>query len=379
MNNLVDQSKFDYVIVGCGLFGSVMARELTDAGKKCLIIEKRNHIGGNCYTSNVVIDGGKTNIHVHMYGPHIFHTNDEKIWNYVNKFSKFNNFINRPKVNYKDQLYSFPINLFTLYQLWGVKTPEEAKSKLDEVKIVNDKPVNLEEWIVSQVGKDIYQKFIYGYTKKQWGRDPSLLPSFIIKRLPIRLNFDDNYFEDKYQGIPENGYTELFHNLLKGIEVQYNVDYLSNKDYYDSLAKKVIYTGPIDEFFNYELGKLEWRSLRFEHEIKDIPDYQGNAIVNYTDESIPYTRIVEHKHFNFDKSNKTVITKEYPQNWDESKEKYYPINDEKNNNLYDQYKSKIDHSKYLFGGRLATYKYYDMHQVIGSALSCAKKEIGNHA
>ena len=360
---------FDYIIVGSGLFGAVFAREATNNGKKCLVLEKRNHIGGNCYTSNM--DG----IHIHEYGPHIFHTNNKKIWDYVNKFIKFNNFTNRPKVNFENLLYSFPINLFTLYQLWGITSPEEAKIKLEQVKIKKNEILNLEDWILSEVGDEIYKKFIYGYTKKQWGKNPNELPTSIIKRLPIRLNMDDNYFDDYFQGIPENGYTELFNKLFDGIEIAYNTDYLKNKNYYDSIGNKIVYTGAIDEFFNYEYGELEWRSLKFEKQKLDVKDFQGNAIINYTEENIPYTRIIEHKHFNYGKQDFTVITKEYPEQWDKSKEKFYPINDDKNNKLYNLYKDKIDTNKYIFGGRLADYKYYDMHHVIGSALSRVEKEL----
>lgn len=355
-------NKYDYIIVGSGLFGSVFARQMTDRGASCLILEKRNHIGGNCFTKN------KEGIHVHEYGPHIFHTNSDIVWNYMNKWTKFNNFVNRPKVCYQNKIYSFPINLFTLYQLWGTKTPKEACEKLNQVRVPCEKPNNLEEWILSQVGEEIYETFIKGYTTKQWGRNPKDLPSFIIKRLPIRLTFDDNYYEDKYQGIPENGYTEIFEKLLDGIPVESGVDYLKDREKFDSLGKRIVYTGPIDEFFEYQHGTLEWRSLRFEHEFLEKEDHQGNAILNYTEENIPYTRIIEHKHFNHGKQDFTVITKEYPQNWDKSKEKFYPINDERNNQLYKKYKSMIKVGKFLFGGRLADYKYYDMHQVIGSAL-----------
>jgi UDP-galactopyranose mutase len=360
---------YDYLIVGSGLFGAVFARQMTDRGAKCLILEKKNHIGGNCHTTE------KNGIHVHDYGPHIFHTNSDKIWNYVNKFAEFNNYVNRPKVNYKNDIFSFPINLFTLYQLWGVKTPEEAKAKLNKVKIKIENPKNLEEWILTQVGEEIYNKFIYGYTKKQWGQEPANLPSFIIKRLPIRLTYDDNYYEDKYQGIPIGGYTQIFKKLLKDIPIEIGVDYLLEREYWNSKAKKVIYTGPIDEFFNYEMGTLEWRSLKFEQQELSIDDYQGNAIVNYTEYEIPYTRICEHKHFENNKLHGyTIITKEYPQQWDKSKEKYYPVNDDLNNNLYLTYKNKIDTNRYIFGGRLADYKYYDMHQVIGSALVRSENE-----
>ena len=360
---------YDYLIVGTGLFGAIFAREATDAGFKCLVLDKRSHVGGNCYTKKI------GSIDVHEYGPHIFHTSSQRVWDYMNRWTEFNHFVYRPKVINLNTLYSFPINLFTLYQLWGVKTPTEARSKLQSVQIKNDNPSNLEEWILSQVGHEIYQKFIYGYTKKQWGKDPRELPASIIKRLPIRLTMDDNYFEDIYQGIPKDGYTTIFDKLLNGIEVKLNTDYLADKQYWDSLAKKVVYTGAIDEFFDYDMGQLEWRSLRFEHETHDIDDYQGNAAVNYTDETVPYTRIVEHKHFTFSKDPFTVITKEYPQKWDTTKEKFYPVNDQTNNELYKKYKERIDESKYIFGGRLADYKYYDMHQVVGSALSRVQKEI----
>ena len=356
------------MIVGSGLFGSVFARQMTDRGAKCLVIDKRDHIGGNCYTQN------NNGIHVHMYGPHIFHTSSEKIWNYMNRWTKFNRFVYRPKVCYENKIYSFPINLFTLYQLWGVKNPKEAEKKLNEVKIKIENPKNLEEWILSQVGEEIYQTFVYGYTKKQWNKHPKDLPSFIIKRLPIRLNYDDNYFDDLYQGIPDNGYTEIFKNLLNNIPLEMGVDYLKDRERLDLLAKKVVYTGPIDEFFNYDCGVLEWRSLEFKHEVLNISDYQGNATINYTQEDVPYTRIIEHKHFNYGKQPHTVITKEYPQNWNTNLEKFYPINDDKNNKLYDTYKSKIKNDKFIFGGRLADYKYYDMHQVVGSALVRSERE-----
>ena len=353
----------DYIIVGSGLFGSVFAREVTDLGAKCLIIDKRRHIGGNCYTRN---EGG---IHVHEYGPHIFHTDSKRIWDYMNRWTEFNQFSYRPKVLYNDVLYSFPINLMTLYQVWGTKTPAEAERKLREVRVDMSNPSNLEEWILTQVGEEIYEKFIRGYTTKQWNRDPKDLPSFIIKRLPIRLTYDDNYFNDRYQGIPVNGYTAIFERLLDGIPVELGVDYLKERDRWNAVAKKVVYTGAIDEFFDCDLGNLEWRSLRFEHETLNIPDYQGVAVVNHSNAEVPFTRICEHKHFNFGKQDHTVITREYPQNWDPSKEKFYPINDEKNNELYQKYKARIDTDKFIFGGRLADYKYYDMHQVVASALS----------
>lgn len=360
---------YDYLIVGCGLFGSVFAREMTNKGAKCLIIDKRCHIGGNCYTSN------NNGIHVHEYGPHIFHTNSKRIWDYMNRWTEFNNFVNRPKVIFKEKLYSFPINMMTLYQLWGVKTPKDAEKKLQQVRVQIDDPKNLEEWMLSQIGEEIYEKFIKGYTQKQWNRDPKNLPASIIKRLPIRLTYDDNYFNDRYQGIPVEGYTAVFERLLEGIPVELEVDYLKERDRWDLMAKKVVYTGAIDEFFGSDLGNLEWRSLRFEHEILSTKDYQGNAVINYTDSSIPFTRICEHKHFNFGKQDHTVITKEYPQNWDSSKEKFYPVNDEKNSSLFERYKQRIDTNKYIFGGRLADYIYYDMHQVVGSAISKSEKEV----
>ena len=292
---------YDYIIIGSGLFGSIIAHELKKLDKKILVIEKRNHIGGNCYTEKI------NDINVHKYGPHIFHTNDEKIWKYINKFAEFNNYVNKPKVNFNNQIYSFPINLMTLYQLWGVTNPEDAKKKLNSVKIKFNNPTNLEEWILNEVGEEIYEKFIKGYTKKQWGREPKNLPASIIKRLPIRLNFDDNYFFDKYQGIPIGGYTQIFEKLLNDIEVIYNTDFFENRSYFESKTKKIIYTGKIDQLFDYIYGKLEYRSLKFINELYDIQDFQGNAIVNYTSQDIPYTRICEHKHFEFGKQEKTII------------------------------------------------------------------------
>lgn len=350
---------YDFLIVGAGLFGSVCARELTDAGYKCLVIDKREHIGGNCYTENV--DG----INVHKYGPHIFHTSDKEIWDYVNRFATFNHFVNRPKVRYGKDLYSFPINLMTLYQLFGVTDPRAAEQELDKRRIKIDRPANLEEWVLTQVGQEIYDKFIKGYTTKQWGRDPKELPASIIKRLPIRMTYDDNYFKDKYQGIPIGGYTQIFEKLLDGIEVKTGVDFFDNN--YD--ANKIIYTGPIDKYYNYIYGELQYRSLEFDVQRLPISDLQGNAVVNYTDQNVPYTRIIEHKHFEFGTQNHTVVTLEYPKS---SGEPFYPVNDEVNNNIYNQY-AKIENDKVIFGGRLATYKYYDMHQVIGAALATVKK------
>ena len=358
---------YDYLIVGAGLFGSIFARELTDNGYKCLVIDKRNHIGGNCYTEE--IEG----INVHKYGPHIFHTSDDNVWEYMNRFCKFNHFVNRPKVNYKEKIYSFPINLMTLYQLYDVKTPEHAKDMLNYVKHDIATPKNLEEWILSQVGTEIYEIFIKGYTTKQWGREPKLLPSSIIRRIPIRLTFDDNYFFDKYQGIPIGGYTKIFEKLLDGIDVKLNIDYFNDKEFWDRQCEKVLYTGPIDKYYNYKFGELEYRSLEFKTEIKDVDNFQGNAIINYTDITTEHTRIIEHKHFEFGKQNKTVITTEYPKSVGEP---YYPVNDNINNSIYNKYKELMGNEKnVIFGGRLADYKYYDMHQVVASALNRSKNEI----
>jgi UDP-galactopyranose mutase len=358
---------YDYLIVGSGIYGSVFANELTKSGKKVLVIDKRNHIGGNCYTEKI------EDINIHKYGPHIFHTSDKQIWDYVNSLVPFNHFSYRPKIKYKDKIYSLPINMMSLYQVYGVTTPEEAKQKLDEVKIPNQSPTNLEEWILSQIGVELYEIFVKGYTTKQWGRDPKELPSSIIKRLPIRLTFDDNYYFDKYQGIPIGGYTKIFEKLLDGIDVKLNVDYLESKDLWDSKAKKVVYTGPIDAFYDYKFGKLEYRSLKFETEILDTPDYQGIAGMNYGDIDIPYTRIIEHKHFEFGEQLKTIITKEYPKT---EGEPYYPLNNNINNIRYSKYKGLMEQeTKYLFGGRLCDYKYYDMHQVFASALKRVKLEI----
>jgi UDP-galactopyranose mutase len=364
--------KYDFLIIGCGLYGAVFAEQAIKDGKKCLIIDKRNHIGGNCYTEKI------DNIDIHRYGPHIFHTNSDKIWNYVNKFALFNNFINRPKVSFNNKIYSFPINLMTLYQLWDVTSPAEAINKLNSVKINIQNPQNLEEWVLSQVGEEIYYTFIYGYTKKQWGTEPKNLPSFIIKRLPIRLTFDDNYYFDKYQGIPINGYTHMISNMINGADLLLDTNYFSNRDKYDSWAHKIIYTGPIDEFFEYQYGHLEYRSVSFETTKLNISDYQGNAIINFTSCDKPYTRIVEHKHFNKNSETPddiTYITKEFSSKFDNRSDPFYPINDIKNNDIYIKYtklKNNIEH-KYIFGGRLAEYKYYDMHQVIGSALTTYAK------
>lgn len=352
---------YDYIIVGAGMFGSVCAREITDAGYKCLVIDKRNHIGGNCYTEEV--DG----INVHVYGAHIFHTSSKEIWDYMNRFCTFNHYVNRPKVNYNGKIYSFPINLMTLNQIYGVNTPFEAEEMMKDKRINIAKPANLEEWILSQVGEEIYEIFIKGYTTKQWGRDPKLLPSSIIKRLPIRFTFDDNYFNDIYQGIPIGGYTPIFEKLLKGIDVLLETDFFNVKDEMMNQCKKLIYTGPIDRFFDYKYGKLEYRSLRFENKIVR-GDFQGNAVVNYTSADVPFTRIIEHKHFEFNNAEKSIITYEYPSI---EGDPYYPVNDSNNNLMYNLYKKELG-EKVIFGGRLADYKYYDMHQVVGSALKCIK-------
>lgn len=352
---------YDYLIVGTGIFGSTFAYEANKANKKVLVIEKRSHIGGNCYTEN------SHSIHVHKYGPHIFHTNSERIWNYVNQFSKFNNFCNRIKVNYQEKIYSFPINLLTLHQLWGVKTPEEAELKLKEVKIKIDNPKNMEEWILSNVGEEIYHKFFYGYTKKQWKKNPSELPSSIIKRIPIRMNYNDNYYNDKYQGVPINGYTEIFEKMLNGIEVKFNTEL---KDInWKSIAKKLVYSGKPEELLNYKYGELEYLTLNFEESILEKNDYQGNAIINYTDEKIAHTRIIEHKHFyEENNSGKTIITKETPVEWTKNSTPYYPINTKENNELYQKYKSEISND-IILGGRLGRYQYMDMDQVFANAIS----------
>ena len=362
---------YDYLIVGAGLFGSVLAHELTLQGRKCLVIDKRPHIGGNCYTKS--IDG----INVHMYGAHIFHTNDTKVWKYITRFAEFNRFTNSPVANYRGELYSLPFNMYTFNKMWGVVTPEEAAAKIEEQKkeACITEPKNLEEQAISLVGRDIFEKLIKGYTEKQWGRDCKDLPAFIIKRLPVRLTFDNNYFNALYQGIPIGGYTQLVEHLLEGIEVRLNTDYLEQKEALDRLAETVVYTGPIDAYFGYSLGALEYRSVRFETEVLDIPNFQGNAAVNYTDRETPWTRIIEHKWFEFGKDEqgqdlpKTVISREYSSEWKPGDEPYYPVNDEKNGALYAEYKKLADAEQdVIFGGRLAEYRYYDMDAVIASAL-----------
>ncbi|WP_316785837.1 UDP-galactopyranose mutase [Pedobacter frigiditerrae] len=363
---------YDYLIVGSGLFGATFAHQMTKAGKKCLVIDKRGHQGGNIYCREI------EKINVHWYGPHIFHTNDKEIWDFVNSFVEFNRFTYTPVANYKGELYSLPFNMNTFYQLWKTKTPAEAKSIIDEQVAKNfiKQPKNLEEQALNFVGKDIYVKLIKGYTEKQWGRKAIELPAFIIKRLPLRFTYDNNYFSDKYQGIPIGGYNKLVEGLLEGVEVQLGTDFFKNKDELIKLATKIVYTGKLDEYFSYSLGHLQYRSLEFNHQVLDTENYQGSAAVNYTDFETPYTRIVEHKHFEFGKQPKTVITKEYPLEWTTEKEPYYPINDFENETLANQYKKlKELEPNVIFGGRLAEYKYYDMHQVIASSLHAAKAEL----
>ena len=365
--------KYDYIIVGAGLFGAVFARQSADAGKRVLVIDKRSHIGGNIFTEE--IEG----IQVHKYGAHIFHTNSKPVWQYVNRFAEFNRYTNAPVANYRGELYSLPFNMYTFYQMWGVTTPAEARNKIEQQKIAAGitVPRNLEEQAISLVGTDIYEKLVKGYTQKQWGRPCKELPSFIIRRLPVRFTFDTNYFNALYQGIPIGGYTAMIQNMLQGIDVQLNADYLENKAHWDGLAKKVVYTGPIDRYYNYCHGNLEYRSIRFETEVLDMDNFQGNAVVNYTDSDTPYTRIIEHKHFEFGTQEKTVISREYSAEWTPGTEPYYPVNDEKNSILYETYKSLAQQeTNTIFGGRLAEYRYYDMDAVIESALTAAQRELG---
>lgn len=368
---------YDYLVVGAGLYGSIFAHEAQRKGYSVLVIDKRSNIAGNIYTKNV------EGINVHVYGAHIFHTNNKKVWDYITQFAEFNRFTNSPVANYKGELYSMPFNMYTFNKMWGVVTPEEAEAKINEQRAeITGEPKNLEEQAISLVGRDIFEKLVKGYTEKQWGRDCKDLPSFIIKRLPVRLTFNNNYFNALYQGIPIGGYTKLIANLLDGIEVRLNTDYLEHMDELDALAKKVIYTGPIDAYFDYSLGYLEYRSVRFETELLDIPNFQGNAAVNYTDRETPWTRIIEHKWFEFGKDEsgndlpKTVISREYSSEWKPGDEPYYPVNDEKNSTLYTEYKKLADAEDHvIFGGRLGEYKYYDMDAVIASALECANREL----
>jgi len=354
-------NKYDYLIVGAGLYGAMFAYKAKEAGKTVLVIDKRNHKGGNLYCEN--IEG----INVHKYGPHIFHTSNKKVWDFVNSFVEFNSFRYYPLAHYKDQLYNLPFNMNTFYQLWGTKTPIEAQAKLEleRKELGNIIPANLEEQAISMVGREIYEKLIKGYTEKQWGRKCTELPIFIIKRLPLRFCYDNNYFNDTYQGHPVGGYNKLIDALLDGVEVRLNINFFDERRSFSEIADSIVFTGKIDEFYDYRFGKLEYRSLRFEEEILDIESFQGNIAINYTDLEHPYTRIIEHKYFEFGTQSKTVITKEYSQEWNENMEPYYPINDKRNNELYLQYKALAENeSKVIFGGRLAEYKYYDMHQII---------------
>lgn len=380
MKTVIFMKKYDYLVVGAGLFGTVFAHEAHKAGKSVLVIDKRNHIGGNVYTENI------NGINVHKYGAHIFHTNDKGIWDYVNNFATFNRYTNSPVANYKGELYSLPFNMYTFNKMWNITTPQEAQEIIEEQKraanITN--PQNLEEQAISLVGIDIYEKLIKGYTQKQWGRLCKDLPSFIIKRLPVRFTFDNNYFNALYQGIPIGGYTKMVRNMLEGIEVRLGIDYLEKKEEFDNFSDRIIYTGPIDTYFEYCFGELEYRSVRFENELIDSPNYQGNAVINYTDAETPWTRIIEHKWFEFGKDENgcelpnTIISKEYSAEWKKGDEPYYPVNDNKNALLYKRYKEKADNiPNVIFGGRLGEYKYYDMDVVIASALKLAKKELNS--
>ena len=364
----------DYLIVGAGLFGAVCARELKRAGKSVVVIDKRPHVAGNCYTEE--IEG----INVHKYGAHIFHTSDKEIWEYVNNFAEFNNYVNSPVARYKDELYNMPFNMNTFTKLWrDVFTPQDAKKRIEEERreSFTENPKNLEEQAINLVGKTIFEKLVKGYTEKQWGKACTELPSFIIKRLPVRFTFDNNYFNDRYQGIPIGGYTKMVEKMLEGVEVRLNENFLDNREKYLKEAKKIIYTGAIDEYFEYKFGPLEYRSVRFETEIYDTDNYQGNAVINYTDRDTPYTRVIEHKHFEFGKQEKTVVSREYSSKWEKGQEAYYPLNDEKNNELFKKYKELSETlDQVIFGGRLGNYKYYDMHNVIREALNLVKTELG---
>lgn len=364
--------KYDYLIVGAGLYGAVFAREAKKKGKTCLVVEKRGHIGGNIYTEKI------HGIQVHRYGAHIFHTSDSAVWEYINQYAEFNNYINSPIARYGNELYNLPFNMNTFSRMWGIATPKEAQDmiagQIAELGITE--PKNLEEQALSLVGRDVYEKLIKGYTEKQWGRDCRDLPSFIIRRLPLRFTYDNNYFNDRFQGIPLGGYTEIVEKLLEGVEVRLNTDYLVHRAELDSLAEKIVYTGMIDQFYDYSLGVLEYRSVRFETEELDIENYQGNAVVNYTEREVPFTRIIEHKHFEFGKQPTTIISREYSSEWKKGDEPYYPVNDEKNNALYKRYKAMADQeSRVIFGGRLGSYQYYDMDKVIAAALELCRKEL----
>lgn len=363
---------YDYLIVGSGLFGSIFAYEAGKKGKQCLVVEKRDHIGGNIYTKEV------EGIQVHQYGAHIFHTSNREVWEYVQQFAEFNRYTNSPVANYKGEIYNLPFNMNTFNKLWGVVTPTEAKAKIEEQAAAyrTEHPANLEEQALNLVGKDIYEKLIKGYTEKQWGHRATELPPEIIKRLPVRYIYDNNYFNDIYQGIPIGGYTAMIEKMLAKAEVRLGVDYLEHKDELDALAEKVVYTGPIDAYYGYQFGELEYRSVSFETEVLDQPNYQGNAVVNYTEYEVPYTRIIEHKHFEFGTQDKTVISREYPAAWKKGDEPYYPVNNEKNNMLYHSYEELAkEEKKVIFGGRLGTYKYMDMHHVVAEALRVTKEEL----
>ena len=364
---------YDYLVVGSGLYGAIFAHEAKAHGKSVLVVDKRPNIAGNIYTEKV------EGINVHKYGAHIFHTNNKKVWQYITQFAEFNRFTNSPVANYKGELYSLPFNMYTFNKMWGVVTPEEAAAKIEEQrKEITGEPQNLEEQAISLVGRDIYEKLIKGYTEKQWGRDCKELPAFIIKRLPVRLTFDNNYFNALYQGIPVGGYTKMVANLLDGIEVRLSTDYLEHKTELDALAEKVVYTGPIDAYFDYKLGTLEYRSVRFETEVLDTDNYQGNAVVNYTEREVPYTRIIEHKHFEYGTQPKTVISREYPSEWKLGEEPYYPVNNEKNEEVAGKYRELADKEEnVIFGGRLGEYRYYDMDKVIAAALKAVEKEKNN--
>lgn len=372
MKQKTDSQEYDYLIVGSGLFGAVCAYELVKSGKKVLIIEKRDHIGGNIYTEK------NNGINVHKYGAHIFHTNDKDIWDYVNQFAEFNRFTNSPMALHEGKLYNLPFNMNTFYQIWGTITPEEARNKIEQQRneLANKEPENLEEQAISLVGRDIYNILIKSYTEKQWGRSAKDLPAFIIKRLPVRFSYDNNYFSDRYQGIPIGGYTTIIEKMVAGAEIKLNIDYLKEKDKFNRMAKKVIYTGPIDEFYEYQYGRLAYRTLHFQHEQLDIENFQGNAVINYTDDSVKYTRIIEHKHFDGANTPHTIVTKEFPAECSPQDTPYYPVNNSENMDIYKQYRElSKQKTNIIFGGRLAEYKYYDMHQVIASALYTIKNEL----
>jgi UDP-galactopyranose mutase len=355
--------KYDYIIVGAGFFGSICAHELNKKGKKVLVLEKRNHIGGNCYTEN------RDSINIHIYGPHIFHTSNEKVWEWINQFTSFNNFTLNPVAYNDGEIYSLPFNMWTFNKLWGVVTPEEAKQKIEEQSKHIREPKNLEEQAIKLVGKDVYEKLIKGYTEKQWMKSATELPPEIIKRLPVRFTYNTNYFNDKYQGIPIGGYTKIFEKLLDGIEIKLDIDFFEEKDYWENISNKIIYTGPIDKFFNYQHGELEYKTTKFEHKLLDTDNYQGIVMMNYTSGEVPYTRVIEHKHFESIETDKTWVTWEYPDKYDRTKEPYYPVNDETNNKVFEEYKKMSENfTNYYFGGRLGEYKYYDMDKVILSAL-----------